>query len=131
MVDTLCDSELQASLSTAHLDRVGLSVLVHSLKLYAQHFACRPLVFPKAPFLVRLMWQNNANILLLTAPMTFLVGLPLPLLLYAQSHVSCGPSMKSLTCACSICKPDLFPFISKSVRISYCYLYKVLCCIPL
>ena len=53
--ETLYHSERQAILSSTHLVRVGLSILVHSFKLSAQHFVSRPrflrpLVFPPAPF---------------------------------------------------------------------------------
>ena len=46
MVDTLCDSKCQASMSSADLVGVGLAILVNSFKLSDQNFACRPRFLP-------------------------------------------------------------------------------------
>ena len=51
-----------ARLSSAHLARVGLSILVHSFKLSAQHFACRPRFLPTSSVpcstaFVRRLWR--------------------------------------------------------------------------
>ena len=115
MIDTSYDSERQAGLSSANLVRVGLSSLVHSFRLSAQHLTCLPRFLPPSrnPFstvlarlLWRQMWQSHASFLLFTIPNTvtgFLVVLLVPLYLFVQIRSSYGPSMRSLTCVCSIC----------------------------
>ena len=80
MTDTSYDSQRQASLSSANLVRVGLSSLVHSFRLSAQHLTCLPRFLPpsrvpcstvSARLLWREMWPNHASFLLFTIPNRF------------------------------------------------------------
>ena len=120
MVDTSYDSERQAGLSSANLVRVGLSSLVHSFRLSAQHLTCLPRFLPPsrvpcstvlARLLWREMWPNHASFLLFTIPNRFSCC-PAPLLScpFVQICSFYGPSMRSLTCVCSICSRMLVSF---------------------
>ena len=80
MIDTSYDSGRQTGLSSVNLVRVGLSSLVHSFRLSAQHLTClprflRPSRVPCSTVLARLLWQemwpNHASFLLFTAPNRF------------------------------------------------------------
>ena len=80
MIDTSYDSERQAGLSSANLVRVGLSSLVHSFRLSAEHLTCLPRFLPPstvpcstvlARLLCREMWPNHASFLLFTIPYRF------------------------------------------------------------
>ena len=80
MIDTSYDSERQAGLSSANLVRVGLSSLVHSFRLSAQHLTCLPRFLPPsrvpcstvlARLLWREMWPNHASFHLFTIPYRF------------------------------------------------------------
>ena len=81
MIDTSYDSEHQAGLPSANLVRVGLSSLVLSFRLSAQHLTCLPCFLPpsRVPYstvlarlLWREMWPNHASFLLFTIPNRFI-----------------------------------------------------------
>ena len=74
MRDALCASLLQPARSSAFLIRVGVSILVHSLMLSSQLFACRPRFRPPSNvpcrmvlgrLLWRVTWPNHVSFLLL------------------------------------------------------------------
>ena len=80
MIDTSHDSERQAGLSSDNLVRVGLSSLVHSFRLSAEHLTCLPRFLPPSrvpcsTVLVRLLWRevwpNHASFVLFTVPNRF------------------------------------------------------------
>ena len=74
MRDALCASLLQLARYSAFLIRVGVSILVHSLMLSSQLFACRPRFRPPSNvycrmvlgrLLWRVTWPNHVSFLLL------------------------------------------------------------------
>ena len=120
MIDTSYDNERQAGLSSANLVRVGLSCLVHSFRLSAQHLTCLPRFLPPSRVPAALSWpgccgekccQTMQVFFIFSLSLTgFPVVLLVPLYLFVQICSSYGPSMRSLTCVCSICSRMLVSF---------------------
>ena len=98
MVDTLCDSKWQASLSSAHLVRVGLSSLVGSFRLSAHHFTCSlcfllssrdSCITVLGRRLGRMMWLNHASIQAFTFLLIIIVYEPIKPTSRRDLHCGC------------------------------------------
>ena len=106
MRDALCASLLQPARYSAFLIRVGVSILVHSLMLSSQLFACRPRFRPPSNvpcrmvlgrLLWRVTWPNHVSFLLLMVARRGSCGPALD----AQSRWPCGLTRRSRACVWS------------------------------